>query len=175
MVCHYMKWLCSMSSIYVLFAAISLIVSFTDIGSLTAIAFTVVSSTTGKVAGRPLTSMRMSESSTAMNESIDQSASAYPFAIIVQAEIVPDRLQEFLKLIEINAVNSRREPECLRFDVVQSQEKSNLFFFYEVYTNDSSAINHHKAQPHYQLWADFKASGGTVSSVTYKANGKFLT
>jgi quinol monooxygenase YgiN len=164
-----------MSSVYFLSAVFLLIASFVDIGAWTVIAFTVLPSTNDNVAWRRVSSISMSESSIAMNESIDQSEAAHPFAIIVQAEIVPDRLEEFVKLIEINAVNSRKEPDCIRFDVVQSQEQSNLFFFYEVYANDSSAINHHKAQPHYQLWADFKASGGTLSSVTYKANGKFLT
>lgn len=38
-----------------------------------------------------------------------------PFAVIVEAEIKPDRMDEFLKMIENNAVNSRKEPGCLRF------------------------------------------------------------
>jgi quinol monooxygenase YgiN len=38
-----------------------------------------------------------------------------PFAVIVEAEIQPERMDEFLKLIEHNAVNSRMEPGCLRF------------------------------------------------------------
>jgi quinol monooxygenase YgiN len=166
-----------MLSIYLVLASIVLIASFADIGSLTAIALTLVPPTIDKASWRRVSiiRMQMSDSSTALNESIDQTGAAYPFAIIVQAEILPERLDEFVKLIEINAVNSRKEPECIRFDVLQSQEQKNLFFFYEVYSNDASAINYHKAQPHYRLWADFKASGGTVSSVTYKANGKFLT
>ena len=38
-----------------------------------------------------------------------------PFAVIVEAEIQPERMDEFLKMIENNAVNSRKEPGCLRF------------------------------------------------------------
>jgi quinol monooxygenase YgiN len=99
----------------------------------------------------------------------------YPFAIVVQAEIVPERLDEFMKLIEHNAIQSRLEPECLRFDVIRSQGQNNLFFFYEIYTNNHSAMDYHKSQSHYQAWADFKASGGTISSTTYKTDGILLT
>ena len=30
-------------------------------------------------------------------------------------------------------------------------------------------------QPHYNLWADFKAKGGVIESVSYKTDGEFLT
>jgi menaquinone-dependent protoporphyrinogen IX oxidase len=43
------------------------------------------------------------------------SLNAKPFAVIVQAEIQPERVDEFVKLIEENAVNTRKEPGCLRF------------------------------------------------------------
>jgi quinol monooxygenase YgiN len=97
-----------------------------------------------------------------------------PFAVIVQAEIQPDRLGEFLQLIETNAVETRKEPKCLRFDVVQSQEAKNKFFFYELYQS-VDAIDYHKAQPHYALWANFKESGGVISSTTFKSDGLFLS
>ena len=38
-----------------------------------------------------------------------------PFAVVVEADIQPDRMDEFLKLIENNAIQSRKEPGCLRF------------------------------------------------------------
>jgi len=41
--------------------------------------------------------------------------SAKPFSVVVQAEIKPDRMDEFLEMIEANAVASRKEPGCLRF------------------------------------------------------------
>lgn len=41
--------------------------------------------------------------------------SSKPFAIVVDAEIVPDRRDEFLDLIEKDAVGSRAEPGCIRF------------------------------------------------------------
>ena len=38
-----------------------------------------------------------------------------PFGVIVDAEIKEDRMEEFLKLIQTNAENSRKEPGCIRF------------------------------------------------------------
>ena len=38
-----------------------------------------------------------------------------PFAVIVEAEIQPDRVDELLKIMDNNARESRKEPGCLRF------------------------------------------------------------
>jgi quinol monooxygenase YgiN len=97
-----------------------------------------------------------------------------PFAVIVQTTIEPDRMAEFMKLIQINAESTRKEPGCLRFDVVRSQESPNQFFFYELYKN-AEAIDFHKTQSHFKLWSDFKASGGTITSVSHKADGEFIS
>mmetsp|Transcript_8898 Transcript_8898/g.11147 ORF Transcript_8898/g.11147 Transcript_8898/m.11147 type:complete len:147 (+) Transcript_8898:137-577(+) len=97
-----------------------------------------------------------------------------PFAIVVDAEIQPDRIDEFLDLIEKDAVGSRAEPGCLRFDVHQSQDNPNKFMFYEVY-KDADAVAFHKEQPHFALWTNFKESGGVVSSVSYKLDGIFMS
>jgi hypothetical protein len=59
-------------------------------------------------------------------------------------------------------------------DVLQAEDQANKFFFYEVY-EDAAAIAHHKEQPHYAAWGTFKESGGTISSVSKKASGKFMT
>ena len=126
-----------------------------------------------------------------------------PFSVIVEAEIKEDRMEEFLKMIENNANKSRQEPGCIRFgecrselllpevsfsilgsathhnlfntrtDVLRDQGQTNKFWFYEVYEN-VAAVDFHKTQAHYQCWADFKESGGTVSSVSHKADGVFI-
>ena len=96
-----------------------------------------------------------------------------PFAVVVKAEIEPDRMAEFLDMIKNNAEQTRKEPGCIRFDVLRSQDAPNEFFFYELY-KDESAIDYHKLQPHYNSWAEFKASGGTISSVSYKTDGEFV-
>ena len=58
-------------------------------------------------------------------------------------------------------------------DVLRDQSNENKFWFYEVYEN-TAAVDFHKTQAHYQAWADFKESGGTVSSVSHKADGEFI-
>jgi (4S)-4-hydroxy-5-phosphonooxypentane-2,3-dione isomerase len=94
--------------------------------------------------------------------------------VIVEAEIEPDRMAEFLELIEANAKETRKEPGCIRFDVLRSQEADNKFYFYELYRT-AGAIEYHKEQSHYGRWADFKASGGVISSTTHKTDGEFLS
>jgi hypothetical protein len=58
-------------------------------------------------------------------------------------------------------------------DVLRSQDNPDAFIFYELYEN-MEAVDFHKKQPHYQAWADFKESGGTVSSVSHKNDGEFV-
>ena len=96
-----------------------------------------------------------------------------PFSVIVEAEIQADRMDEFMSMIKTNAEESRKEPGCIRFDVLRDQGNANKFWFYEVY-KDTAAVDFHKTQAHYQAWADFKESGGTVSSVSNKADGEFI-
>jgi autoinducer 2-degrading protein len=53
----------------------------------------------------------------------------------VSVEIKPDRIDDFLKAIFIDAEGSRLEDGCYRFDVCQDIENPNLFKFFEVYTS----------------------------------------
>ena len=62
---------------------------------------------------------------------------------------------------------------CVVSDAIFFQS-SNKFIFYEVYEG-ADDIAHHKEQPHYAAWVAFKESGGTISSVSKKASGKFMT
>ena len=64
-----------------------------------------------------------------------------------------------------HAKGSRAEAGCLRFDVLRDNDNPNRFFFYEAYV-DAAAVDVHKAQPHFKLWSDFKASGGCTSVST---------
>jgi hypothetical protein len=43
------------------------------------------------------------------------SLNAMPICILVEAEIKEDRMEEFLGMIEKNAIGSRAEPGCIRF------------------------------------------------------------
>ena len=62
------------------------------------------------------------------NTELNMSATDKPFAVVVQAEIQPDRMEEFLKLIQTNAENTRKEPGCIRFGKLRSVLSSYLSF-----------------------------------------------
>lgn len=81
------------------------------------------------------------------------------YAIFVPIKIKPERRDDFLKAIEIDARGSREdEPGCLRFDVLQDSTDPDQYYFYEVY-RDEAALKAHTEAPHYQVWAQAVASG----------------
>lgn len=81
------------------------------------------------------------------------------FAIWVSVHVKPERTEEFLRAIEEDGRGSREdEPGCLRFDVLQDQADPQHYFFYEVY-RDETALEAHRAAPHYQVWAAAVANG----------------
>lgn len=94
-----------------------------------------------------------------------------PHVIVVTIEIKPEHVEEFKKAAGIDAVGSRTEAQCLRFDVLQDNSNPNKFMFYEVYENDGDAITFHRAQPHFKAWHDFKNTYGVVSQTVVKADG----
>ena len=47
--------------------------------------------------------------------------------------------------------STRDEPGCLRFDILQNSDDSNLFHLYEVY-EDEAALDAHRSAPHYKEW-----------------------
>ncbi len=96
-----------------------------------------------------------------------------PVALIVNVEIKPDFMDAFLSAIEADAIGSRTEEGCLRFDVLRDQSNPHRFVFYEVYKSDE-AIAAHKETPHFQLWTDFRASGGVESLSFTKCDATFF-
>jgi len=100
--------------------------------------------------------------------------STYPVALVVNVEIKKDRLVEFLKVIEQDAIGSRERENggCLRFDVHRDQTNESKFIFYEVYKDDA-AIEFHKSTPHFKLWTDFKESGGVAAISLTKTDAIF--
>ena len=56
-------------------------------------------------------------------------------ALTIQLEIKKDRLKEFYELMQEDAVQSRKEEGCLRFDLLRSQKADNKFTIYEAYAS----------------------------------------
>ena len=85
------------------------------------------------------------------------------YVIIVDFEIEPDRLTEFLPLMRENAAASvRDEPGCQQFDICQDPDSPHHIFLYEIY-DDRAAFEAHLASPHF---TDFDAA--TVSMLVSK-------
>jgi autoinducer 2-degrading protein len=72
--------------------------------------------------------------------------------IVVQIEPKPDKVEAFLELALFDARNSRKEPGCLRFDVIKHLDNPPRFGFYEVY-KDEAAVQAHRQTPHFARWA----------------------
>lgn len=92
-------------------------------------------------------------------------------AVIVTVQIKPDRIDDFLIVMEEDATKSRikaEDPGAYRFDLLRDRDDSNKFYFYEIYKDDEAAA-FHKTTAHYKSWADFKASGGVESQSVIKA------
>ena len=74
------------------------------------------------------------------------------YALVVPLKVKPEMRENFLAAaLEDSTCSLRDEPGCLRFDVLQDSTDPNKFFFYEVY-RDESAVEAHRAMPHYARW-----------------------
>jgi quinol monooxygenase YgiN len=72
------------------------------------------------------------------------------FAILVTITLKPGSAEEFKPHILANAKAAMRdEADCHQFNVLQSEDDPDTFFFYEVYT-DSAALDVHRETPHYK-------------------------
>ena len=71
------------------------------------------------------------------------------YVIIVDFEILPERLEAFLPLMQANAAASLRdEPGCRQFDVCQDPQDPHRIFLYELY-DDRAAFEAHLQTPHF--------------------------
>ena len=65
--------------------------------------------------------------------------SASPIAIVVNVEIKPERVDDFLAAMAEDVRGSREEAGCYRFDLLRDQSADNKFVFYEVTRHASLA------------------------------------
>ena len=98
-----------------------------------------------------------------------------PLCIVVTVEIDSERIAEFEKVIEEDAVGSRERENrgCVRFDVLRDSVQPNKFVFYEAYVNEEAFVAH-KSMPHFKPWKLFKDSGGVLSQTVMRADGLFF-
>ena len=85
-----------------------------------------------------------------------------PLTMLVNLEIKPDRLIDFMTAINHNAQGSRQEPQCLRFDLLRNAKDPCKFTLLEAYTS-FQAHARHRTTAHFKVWNDFRESGGVES------------
>lgn len=90
-------------------------------------------------------------------------------SVTVTLEIEPSRVEEFLKVMTMNAAASRQEPGCLRFEISRSFEKPNCFALSEAY-RDRAAMDAHYGTPHYAVWKELGATGIVVGRSAVKGD-----
>jgi (4S)-4-hydroxy-5-phosphonooxypentane-2,3-dione isomerase len=73
------------------------------------------------------------------------------YFVCVRLEIAPAKVEAFSELVRFNAANSRKEPGCLKFDVLRGAENPLLFRLHEVY-RDEAAFKAHQQTAHYARW-----------------------
>ena len=93
---------------------------------------------------------------------------AAPYVILVRVEVKPENINHLLSAIGINAAGTRAEREGVRFDVLRDRADPNVFWFYEVYANDDTAVAAHRSSAHYKAWVTFKSKYGVVQQDVYK-------
>ena len=77
------------------------------------------------------------------------------FTVIVNLQVRPERVEEFLEAIHTNARASLAdEPGCLRFDVHRSMDDPNRFVLYEIYADRNAFYEAHREAPHYAAWRE---------------------
>ncbi len=81
----------------------------------------------------------------------------WPLVVHVDVAVVADRVEDFLRATEANALASRREPGVLRFDVLADRADPAHVVLVEVYRDEDAAAAH-KQTAHYATWRDAVAS-----------------
>jgi (4S)-4-hydroxy-5-phosphonooxypentane-2,3-dione isomerase len=72
---------------------------------------------------------------------------------IVNIQVLPDYIDEFIKETENNVKNSRKEPGILQFDLLQQLEAPDQFVLYEVYADVKDQLAHRETG-HYKRWRE---------------------
>lgn len=75
--------------------------------------------------------------------------------VIATFTVPTSKVAEFIEIAERDAVASRKEPGCIRFDVVQHDDTK--FSFYELWATEA-ALSAHMRTPHFKEWEAFKIS-----------------
>ena len=75
------------------------------------------------------------------------------YVVTVDVFVKPEALEPFLAAMKDNARNSRLEPGCARFDIVQAEADPTHIFLYEFYRTRAD-FEFHQTTEHFLRWRD---------------------
>ena len=73
------------------------------------------------------------------------------FVLQVAIRIKPENVDAFMKKLDENARNARKEPGCKQFEVLVDPNDRTKIMLYEVY-NDEAAFETHQQTPHFKKY-----------------------
>lgn len=73
------------------------------------------------------------------------------YVVLGTIKVKPAHLAEFLTHVREHAANSRREPGCVRYDVLQDLNDPHTVCLYEVFRSEEDLRAHH-ARDYYAQW-----------------------
>ena len=73
------------------------------------------------------------------------------FVLQVAIRIKPENVDAFMKKLDENARNARKEPGCKQFEVLVDPNDRAKIMLYEVY-NDEAAFETHQQTPHFKKY-----------------------
>jgi quinol monooxygenase YgiN len=73
------------------------------------------------------------------------------FVLQVSIRIKPDNVDAFMKKLDENARNARKEPGCKQFEVLVDPKDKTRIMLYEVYA-DEAAFETHQQTPHFKKY-----------------------
>lgn len=68
---------------------------------------------------------------------------------LVQIEVLPGQRDAFVEAFRINWAGALSEPGNIRFDLLCDADDPNLFYCYEIFS-DEAALDAHRASAHYR-------------------------
>ncbi|MBS3944296.1 MAG: antibiotic biosynthesis monooxygenase [Melioribacter sp.] len=91
--------------------------------------------------------------------------------IIVNINVKPEYLTEFISATLKNVKNSLLEPGVIRFNFCENANEDNAFILIEVYKSKEAQLEH-KMTPHYNEWREQveKMMAKPRSSIVYKCD-----
>ena len=75
------------------------------------------------------------------------------YVVLGLHKILPEHLDDYLTNVRRHAANSRAEPGCVRYEVLQDAEDATMICLLEVFKDEAAFEAHHAAE-HYKWWMD---------------------